>query len=88
MCASEIRIVVLLCCVSGTSFAYLGAILVWMHDKDTSAEELLRFGVLTIVRYGKTLVRLKAAAAAREYKLVEDVPFQGPKSEQSPLTST
>ena len=64
MCASEIRLVVLLYCVAGTSFHYLGAVLVWMHDRDASAEDLLRFGVLTIVRYSKTLARLKVAAAA------------------------
>jgi hypothetical protein len=71
VCESEIRIVVLLYCVSGTSFDYLGAALVWMHDRDASAEDLLRFGVLTTVRYSKTLARLMAAAAAsREYKLI------------------
>lgn len=68
MCASEIRIVALLYCWN--LFSLFGGCF-GMHDRDASAEDLLRFGVLTIVGYDKTLARLKvAAAASREYKLI------------------
>jgi hypothetical protein len=39
--------------------------------KDESAQDLLRFGVLTVAGYSKTLARPKAAAAASlGYKLI------------------